>query len=65
MKRNVNEKVDFFKKTVKNILSTFTLHETITCDDRNPPRRAPRIFGGQGSKLQKRGKPIKTSRKRI
>ena len=35
--KNVNEKVDTFNKTILNILSNFIPHETITCDDRDPP----------------------------
>ena len=34
---SVNEKVNIFNITVKNILSNYILHETITCDDRDPP----------------------------
>ena len=35
--KNVNEKVDTFNKAILNILSNFIPHETITCDDRDPP----------------------------
>ena len=35
--KNVNKKVDTFNKTILNILSNFIPHETITCDDRDPP----------------------------
>ena len=35
--KNVNEKVDPFNKTILNILNNFIPHETITCDDRDPP----------------------------
>ena len=35
--KNVNEKNDTFNKTILNILSNFIPHETITCDDRDPP----------------------------
>ena len=35
--KNATEKVDAFNKTILNILSNFTTHETITCDDRDPP----------------------------
>ena len=35
--KNVNEKVDNFNKTILNILSNFIPHETIICDDRDPP----------------------------
>ena len=35
--KNVNENVDTFNKTILNILSNFIPHETITCDDRDPP----------------------------
>ena len=35
--KNVNEKVNTFNKTILNILSNFIPHETITCDDRDPP----------------------------
>ena len=33
----VNEKVNLFNKTIKNIIRNYIPHETITCDDRNPP----------------------------
>ena len=33
----INEKVSLFNKTIKNILSNYILHETITCDGKNPP----------------------------
>ena len=29
--------VSLFNKTIKNILSKYTPHETITCDDKDPP----------------------------
>ena len=35
---NVNEKVSFFSNTILNILSIFIPHETIVCDDNDPPR---------------------------
>ena len=35
--KNVNQKVDTFDKTILNILTNFIPHETITCDDRDPP----------------------------
>ena len=34
---NVNEMVYVFNRTLKNILSNFIPHETIICDDREPP----------------------------
>ena len=34
---NVNEMVSLFNKTIKNILSNYIPHETITCDDKDPP----------------------------
>ena len=34
---NVNEMVSIFNKTIKNILSNYIPHETITCDDNDPP----------------------------
>ena len=34
---SVNEKVNIFNTTIKNILSNYIPHETITCDDRDPP----------------------------
>ena len=34
---NVNEKVFFFSNTILNILSNFIPHETIVCDDKDPP----------------------------
>ena len=34
---NVNEKVSILTSTVMNILSNFILHETIVCDNKDPP----------------------------
>ena len=34
---NVDEKVFFFTKTLLNIIQNFIPHETIICDDRDPP----------------------------
>ena len=33
---DVNEKVNLFNKTIKNIIRNYIPHETITCDDRDP-----------------------------
>ena len=35
--RSIDEKVSIFNKTIKNILSNYIPHETITIDDRDPP----------------------------
>ena len=34
---SVNDKVNIFNATIKIILSNYIPHETITCDDRDPP----------------------------
>ena len=34
---NVNEQVQLFTQTIINIISNYIPHETITCDDSNPP----------------------------
>ena len=34
---NINEMVSLFNKTIKNILSNYIPHETITYDDKDPP----------------------------
>ena len=34
---HMNEMVSLFNKTIKNILSNYIPHETITCDDRDSP----------------------------
>ena len=34
---SVDEKVSLFNKTIKNVLSNYIPHETITIDDRDPP----------------------------
>ena len=34
---DVNEKVYLFNKTIKNIVSNYIPHETIICNDRDPP----------------------------
>ena len=36
-KTDVNQNVYLFKQTIKNILSNFIPHDTVVCDDRNPP----------------------------
>ena len=33
---NVNEKVNLFNKTIRNIIRYYIPHETVTCDDRDP-----------------------------
>ena len=37
LKTSVNEKVVIFNNTILNILSNFVSHETIVCDDKDPP----------------------------
>ena len=34
---SVNEQVQLFTQTIQNIIFNYIPHETITCDDRNPP----------------------------
>ena len=34
---NVNKEVSIFDETILNVLSNFILHETLTCDDKDPP----------------------------
>ena len=34
---DANQKVHLFNQTIKNILCNFIPHETVTCDDRDPP----------------------------
>ena len=34
---DVNEKVYLFNKTIKNIVSNYIPHETIICNDKDPP----------------------------
>ena len=34
---NVNDMVNLFNRTIKNILRNVIPHETITCDHRDPP----------------------------
>ena len=34
---SLNEQVQLFSQTFQNIISNYIPHETITCDDRNPP----------------------------
>ena len=34
---SVNNKVHMFNKTIKNIMSNYIPHETIICNDRDPP----------------------------
>ena len=37
LSKNVNEKVSIFNETILNILRNFIPHETVLCDDRDPP----------------------------
>ena len=37
LNKNVNEKVNIFNETILNILRNFIPHETVLCDDRDPP----------------------------
>ena len=34
---NVNKKVSIFNETILNVLSNYIPHETLTCDDKDPP----------------------------
>ena len=34
---SVNNKVQMFNKTIKNVMSDYIPHETITCDDTDLP----------------------------
>ena len=34
---DINKKVNLFNKTIKNVILNYIPHETITCDDRDPP----------------------------
>ena len=34
---NFNEMFSLFNRTIKNILSNYISHETIICDDKDPP----------------------------
>ena len=42
---DLNQKVHLFNQTTKNILCNFTLHETVTSDDRDPPWISSKIKG--------------------
>ena len=43
---DVNRKVHLFKRTVKNILTLYRIpHETVICDDRDPPWINSKIKG--------------------
>ena len=35
---NINEKVSLSNKTLLNILNNYIPHETMICDDKDPPR---------------------------
>ena len=41
----MNQKVYLFNQTIKNILCNFIPHETVTCDDRDPPWITSKIKG--------------------
>ena len=34
---SINEKFDIFNRTILNVLSNFIPHETIVCNDKDPP----------------------------
>ena len=34
---NIQERISFFNKTILNIALNFIPHETVICDDRDPP----------------------------
>ena len=36
-RKNINEKMSILNNTINNVLSSFIPHETITCDDKEPP----------------------------
>ena len=36
-KTNVNKKLSIFNETISNVLSNYIPHETLTCNDKNPP----------------------------
>ena len=40
---NVNKQVSVFNKTIINIFENFIPHETITCNDKDPPWISPRL----------------------
>ena len=42
---DVNQKVYLFNQTIKNILCNFIPHETVPCDDRDPPWITSKIKG--------------------
>ena len=42
---DVNHKVQLFNQTIKNILCNFIPHDTVTCDDRDPPWIDSKIKG--------------------
>ena len=35
---SVNEQLQLFSQTIQNIMSNYIPHDTISCDDRYPPR---------------------------
>ena len=45
---SMNKKVNIFNTTIKNILSNYIPHETITCDDRDPPWISKNILENPG-----------------
>ena len=57
---NVNEKVCISNKSILNVLSNFIPHETILCDDKDPPWFNSRIK----SLLQDKNKIFKNYRKK-
>ena len=35
--KDVNELVNIFNETISNVLNNYVTHETIICDDQDPP----------------------------
>ena len=57
---DVNQKVYLFNQTIKNILCNFIPHETVTCDDRDPPWITSKIKGLIQKRILPRSVILKT-----
>ena len=58
---DINEKVNLFNKTIKNIIRNYIPHKTITCDDRDPPSKESKNYFMRKTKPTSHITKIKTT----
>ena len=57
---DVNQKINLFNQTIKNILFNFISHKTVACDDRDPPWITSKIKGLIQKRILPRSVILKT-----